>query len=126
MEKTKSQPTQFTLHGDRTEISFETTSINGTARFSYKSGEKQLQFAGSDVRVMDTEFGKLVTVTIDDGTDGGDSSVTLLHPKFSSIAVGEEAQYKTIAIVTAVRRLGPAHQLYRVVNLQGTARVVVS
>ena len=95
-----------------TEISFATTSFAGKATFDYKSGDKQLKFTGSEIRVVNTEFAKLATVTIDEGNDAGDSSVTLLVPKLSLLAPGEIAQFETIAIVTAVRRLVSRHRAH--------------
>jgi hypothetical protein len=124
MTTTKNRANQFILHGDNTTISFATTSFSGKPTFAYKSGETQLNLTGSDIRSVDAEFAKLVTVSIDDGSDAGDSLVTLLVPTLSLLAIGETAQFDTVAIVTSVRKFGPVHQRYRVIKLHGSATFV--
>jgi hypothetical protein len=124
MTTTKNRANQFILHGDNTTISFATTSFGGKPTFTYTSGETQLNLTGSDIRSVDAEFATLVTVSIDDGTDAGESLVTLLVPTLSLLAIGETARFDTIAIATSIRKLGPAHQRYRAIMLHGTATFV--
>jgi hypothetical protein len=50
--------------------------------------------------------------------------VTLLVPTLSLLAIGETAQFDTVAIVTSVRKFGPVHQRYRVIKLHGSATFV--
>ena len=112
----------FTVSDKQTTIAFATTSINGKATFDYKSGEKHVQASGDQIRSVDAEFGKLVTVTIGGLGDAGVSTVTLLVPTVSLPSPTGQVEFDTIAILTELRRMGPAHQLYKALYLHGTAR----
>ena len=125
MAKSTFQANDFNLTGHDTTISFATTSFTGRATFGYKTGQTDLKFSGDAVRSVGGEFGKLVTVTIGGEGDGGDSTLTLLMPTVSLASPEETVGFDTIAILTALRRLGPAHQRYKVLNLHGTARLTV-
>jgi hypothetical protein len=119
------QANDFTLHGDHTTIAFATTSVSGKATFDYKAGHTHLQFTGNDIRSVDTEFAHLVTVTIGGEGDGGVSTITVFVPITTVPSATDTAQIETIAILTEQRRLGPAHQHYRVLHLHGTARQTI-
>jgi hypothetical protein len=116
------QANDFTVSGDHTTVSFATTSFSGRATFDYKTGQKHLQFTGDDIRSVDAEFAKLVTVTIGGEGDGGVSTVTLFVPTTTVPSATETVKIETIAVLTEQRRLGPAHQHYKVLHLHGTAR----
>lgn len=125
MAKPTFQANDFNLSGQDTTISFATTSFTGRATFDYKTGQTHLKFSGDEVRSVGAEFAKLVTVTIGGQGDGGDSTLTLLMPTVTLPSPEETVDFDTIAILTALRRLGPAHQYYKVLSLHGTARLTV-
>jgi hypothetical protein len=125
MAKPTFQANDFTLNGHDTTISFATTSFTGRARFDYKSGQTHLQFSGDAIRSVGAEFATLVTVTIGGEGDGGDSTLTLIMPTVTLPSQDATAEFDTIAILTALRRLGPAHQHYKVLTLHGTAHLTV-
>jgi hypothetical protein len=116
------RPNDFTLSDKQTTIAFATTSITGKATFDYKSGEKHVQASGDQIHSVDAEFGKLVTVTIGGQGDAGVSTVTLLLPTITLPSATDQVEFDTIAILTELRRMGPAHQLYKALHLHGTAR----
>jgi hypothetical protein len=120
----KIRANQYELHGDETTISFATTSASGRATFDYKTGETRLQFTGTEIRSENGDFGKAVTVTIDDGNDVGVSSIVLIIPEVSVRRPDEKVDVEALALLVALRSAGPAHQQYTVVKLQGTAAFV--
>jgi len=116
------QANNFTVSGDHTTIAFATTSFSGRATFDYKAGQTHLSFTGDDIRAVDTEFAKLVTVTIGGEGDSGVSTVTLFVPTTTVPSAAETVTIETVAVLTEQRRRGPVHQHYKVLHLRGTAR----
>jgi|EndMetStandDraft_4_1072995.scaffolds.fasta_scaffold456678_1 hypothetical protein len=116
-------PTVYTLSGDYATVSYATTSSLGRPEFAYKSEQTDIKASGDEIRVIDSEFAKLVTVTVGSG-DAGDSTLTLLIPSITVTQAEPKATFDTDAIVMSLRKLGPAHQHYRVLNLHGTAEAI--
>ena len=117
-------PTVYTLSGDYATVSYATTSSAGRPEFEYKTEQAHIKVSGEEIRVIDSEFAKLVTVTVGEG-DAGDSTLTLLIPSITVTQNEPKTNFDTDAIVMSLRKLGPAHQLYRVLNLHGTAEAIV-
>src|SRR4029453_1815891 len=116
-------PTVYTLSGEYANVSYATTSSQGRPELEYKTGQELRKFSGEEIRVIDSEFAKLVTVTIG-GADAGDTTLTLLIPSITVTQNDPKTNFDTDAIVMSLRKLGPAHQLYRVLSLHGTAEAI--
>jgi hypothetical protein len=124
MTKPSIHANSFNVSDSQTTIDFASTSFSGKPTFSYRVGQTHLQFTGQDIRIVEAEFGKLVTVTIGGEGDAGVSTVTLLVPQVSLRTANDVVEFNTVATLTEQRRLGPVHQHYTGLNLHGTARQI--
>lgn len=115
-------PTFFGLSGDGATISYATTGVTGVPSFAYKTAQTDLTLSGKEIRLVDTEFGKLVTVSVT-SSDTGDTTLTLVIPRIAVTHEELTAQFETKALVMSLRQSGPVHQHYRVLNLSGIAEV---
>lgn len=130
MATQQDQPNQFVLKGRNTEITYSTSSFGGRPQLSYQDTQRQATFSGADIRVVEhAEFGKLVSVTLEQIPDLHTLTLTLLIPAIN--LGGQEQRFKTVAILTTQRTSigGPglvqgALQTYRTVALNGAARNV--
>src|SRR5436190_20679555 len=118
-------PTVYVLSGVNATVEFDSTSINGQARFEYQKNQTHVKRSGNEIRVLETDFAKLVTIDVDKG-DGGDATLTLLIPSLTlSKTEPHEATFDTKAILMSLRKLGSVHQQYKILNLHGTAKAIV-
>lgn len=122
------EPNQFDLLGlghkcTDIHIVYSTTSITGKPIFNYTDSEGTLNFTGDQIRVLKTEIGTMVTVTLKLTVDTGNTTLTLLVPDFK--LEGSAQQFKTIAIITTKRTaflpIKGAPECYEVINFHGTA-----
>jgi len=118
-------PTVYSLSGDHATVSYATTSVNGRTSFEYKEGQTHVKLSGEEIRVVQSEFAKLVTVTVGGEADAGDTTLTLLIPTITLTPNEPKTTFDTKAIVMSLRRLGPVHQHYRILNLRGSAEAVL-
>jgi len=125
MPKPQLVPTQYRLSGDHAAIEYATTSFAGRPTFDYKAGQTHVTVSGDQIRVIESEFGTLVTITIETTADAGDTTLTLLIPAITVTQQEPSAKFETKAVVMSLRRLGQVHQFYRILNLRGTAEFVV-
>ena len=103
MSMVTSVPTVYNLRGDYATINFQTTSTIGGPSLDYKTGETELKFSRDQIRVVDTEFAKLVTVTVGPG-DAGDTTLTLLIPTIVLTQEEPSPEFDTKAILMALRK----------------------
>jgi hypothetical protein len=123
-------PTLYMLHGHGLQVTYSTTSINGTPRFDYHDSHGTHAFVGDEqIRTQPTEIGTLVSVTIQLTVDSGSTSFTLLVPTVN-LGKATSAPISTIGITTRHRfsinqslNLGQT-ELYTVTHLTGTAEDV--
>ena len=87
-------PNLYELEGCRIHIVYSTSGIDGKPHFSYRDGQKTLNFSGPEIRTADTEIGTLVTVTTVKTVDTGSTTFTLVVPR---VNVG---QYQKARIAT--------------------------
>ncbi|MGH2415546.1 MAG: hypothetical protein ACRDEA_18020 [Microcystaceae cyanobacterium] len=125
------QPNQFELRGKFTRINYSTTSIAGIPQLSYQKLGTNLNFSGDEIRVVETEIGKLVTVTLEAVPDLQTVTLTLLIPTINLPEGDTEISIDTKAIITTGRTSigGPnlvegQLQTYRIFSLKGTASFV--
>jgi hypothetical protein len=122
-------PNQFALQAQGIRVNYSTSSITGTARLSFKKGRKTLNFAGRDIRAVDTLIGSLVTVTIANVPDKSVTTFSLLLPAINLAKASSKQSFRTIGITTTNKTsiAGPVkgvQQTYKSVELRGTAQQV--
>src|SRR5262249_4278839 len=57
-------PNLYQLQGKHLHVSYSTSGFDGRPHFTYQDAHQNLNFAGDDIRTVQTEIGTLVTVTI--------------------------------------------------------------
>jgi hypothetical protein len=127
------QPNLFELKGGYMKITYSSSSFSGKPLLTYEDAEGRHQFMGKDeVRQMDTDIGRLVTVSTDQihGTTVKGAILTVLIPIFNF--KGREMPFTTWAIFTTDQSVpggsessGEAVQTYSVEQLTGTAQHAV-
>jgi hypothetical protein len=121
----------FNLQGHHLHINYSSTSFGGMPLLTYQDSTQTLDFIGDQIRTVDTEIGKLVTVTIALTIDRGSTSFTLLVPNVN-LGSSNLAHVNTDAITTIHRSaIDPKlvqgqTEIYSVTKLSGTATFVVS
>jgi hypothetical protein len=124
------EPNDYELGCDGVELTYSTTSSDGTARFSFRDTERKLNFSGEQIRIRATELGTEVTVTLEVIADLQTVTLTLLVPAIN-LGAETEVQVTTATIETTNHTTiggpklitGPL-QTYRVIELRGTAKSV--
>ena len=124
------QPNLFQLAGGYTQITYSTTSITGQPQFHYQDQQRDVNVTGDDIRLLETEIGTLVTITLEVIPDLHTLTVSLLVPEIN-LNEGNESPLSTQAILTTHHTTigGPGLvegqlQSYEVVALEGTASLV--
>jgi hypothetical protein len=124
------EPNLYELKCDGVELTYSTTSIDGSARFSFREAERKLDFSGEQIQTRATDLGTEVTVPLESIPDLRTVTLTLLVP---AINLGEEPeiQFTTAAIETTnhttiggPRLITGPLQTYRIIELHGTAKNV--
>ena len=129
------QPNRFVLQSSdgKTKVDYETSSFIGqpTLNLTQPPGHPIRHFAGSQIRTLNTEIGKLVTVTTQLTVDTGSSSFSVLIPAITLTAIGDHETFATEAIVTS--HTGPnsvpptgVHEKYQFIAMSGEASFVFS
>jgi hypothetical protein len=123
-------PNSYQFQGNNLSITYDTTSFTGEPRFNYRDRKRTLNFAGDEIRTVDTEIGTLVTVTINKKTvDTGDTTFTLLIPRVN-LGSSNEVKVETKGITTTNRFFvipqfnQGQKQTYTTINLKGTAQAI--
>ena len=122
-------PNLYELQGPGVRISYSTSSIAGKPQLSFKKGRTTLSFSGDEISVLDTEIGGLITVTIATTPDRSFTSFSFLLPAIQLAKESAKQSFRTIGITTVHKTMiaGPVkgvQQVYKSVQLQGTARQV--
>ena len=120
------QPNQFLLSGYDADISYETTSFNGTPRFALTRQGQTLNFSAEEIITEQTQLGQMVTVNLGGNRQALQTveTLTLLIPAISLPVATKTAPLQTIAIVSrrspTVKVAGQV-QNYMTLCLSGTA-----
>ena len=122
----------FELEGGGATIVYSTTSFSGQPQFSYRDTNHSVSRSGTEIRVVQTEIARLVTVDIQQVPDAYNLSVTLLVPAVNVPRQTGEISIQTVAVLTTDRSsafTGPAGvegqlQTYETLALSGMARAV--
>ena len=130
IENETTQPNLFELAGEYTEITYSTTSFTGQPQFHYQDRQRDMEITTDDIRLLETEIGTQVTVTLEEIPDLHTLMVTLLVPRIN-LDDSNESPLSTLAILTTHHTSigGPALvegqlQTYEAVALEGTASLV--
>jgi hypothetical protein len=126
------EPNRYELSRDDIELTYSTTSIDGSARFSFRDAGRKFDFSGEQIRTRATDLGTEMTVTLENIPDAQTVTLTLLVPAIN-LGQKRESQFDTAAIETTNHTTiagpklvtGPL-QTYRVIELHGTAKIVQS
>src|SRR5690349_14549298 len=123
------QPNRFVLQSNdgHTKVDYETTSFIGQPTLNLTLGPSGpiRHFSGSQIRVLETEVGKLVTVTTAVSIDTGSTSFSILIPAITLTGTPDHQSFNTEAIVT--HHTGPnsvpqtgVHETYTFIPMKGT------
>jgi hypothetical protein len=130
--KTLVEPNVYEVSNENTQVSYSTTSVDGTARFSYKGPKGDKAFSGDEIRTQDTELGTEVTVTLEDIADLHVLTFTLLVPEMW-LAPDSGLELRTVGVYVVKEQpleskigMPAAREGYGYAPLVGEARLVES
>src|SRR5450432_394648 len=98
------QPNRYVLKSNdgKTKVDYETSNLIGQHVLNLTQGAGPVRhFAGSQVRVVATEIGTLVSVTTHVTIDTGSTSFSVLIPAITLTSISNQQAFSTEAIVTA-------------------------
>jgi len=121
-------PNSFQLTGDDIQVNYSTTSIDGKPRFTFKKGQKTLNFAGDQISSSTVNIGTLVSVDIAAVPDKSTTTFSILLPVIL-LPDSKRQAFRTLGITTVTKTTiaGPppgVQQTYKSVALRGSARLV--
>src|SRR5262245_36565408 len=92
-------PNMFSLSGRDLHITYATSSRDGRPQFTYQDHTRTLHFSGDEIRSVQTDLGRVVSVSIRPTIDAGSTTFSLLVPRIT--LVGEAAvPVQTVGITT--------------------------
>jgi hypothetical protein len=121
-------PNVFQLRGDNIEVNYSTSSIDGKPRFTFKKGQKTLEFSGTQISSLAIGIGTLVSVVVANVPDQGTTTFSILLPAIR-LPESKRQAFRTIGVTTVAKTTiaGPptgAQQTYTIVALRGSAQLV--
>jgi hypothetical protein len=124
------QPNEYTLKGGGITIAYVTNGFLGHPTLSYKDHHQALHFKGPEIRVLPTEIGALVSVTLNMTIDAGSTSFSFLIPVIELADRNAEQKFETVGVRTDHKTalVLPATGLresYEIHKLEGIARSVI-
>jgi len=127
-------PNRFLLQSSdgKTKVDYETISFIGQPILNLTQGPGPIRhFAGSQIRVINTEIGTLVTVTTQITIDTGSTSFSVLIPAITLTSISDNKSFATEAIITS--HSGPnsvpvtgVHETYQFIPMKGHADFVIA
>ena len=123
-------PNSYSLQGSQLSIGYNTGVAVGLGAFFYQDAFQTLTFAQDQLRVVTSEIGTLLTVTLRITPDLGSTSFTLVVPTVSGQGLEAPIPIQTLGVTTLHRLFlgrGPSQEqteLYTVTALAGTARYI--
>jgi hypothetical protein len=130
MDTKATTPNLFELRNQQVHVVYSSTGIDGKPHLSYQDPHQTLSFSGDEIRVEESEIGRLVSVSLRRTVDSGSTTLTILLPRVT-LDASNSAQINTEAITTIHRfSVIPVlnhgqRDFYSVAALTGTARCVV-
>ena len=121
-------PNLFSLSGGGITVSLALSGIDGKPHFSYQDAHQSQSFSGDEITIEETALDTLASVTIVTTPDAGNTTFTLLVPRFNLLGAASHVIY-TMGITATHRTTiaGVGHgQLttYQVTELCGSAAQV--
>ena len=117
-------PNLYQLSGKNLNITYSTSGIDGKPHFSYQDLQQTLNFAGDQIRSVETEIGTLVSVTVRMTVDTGGTTFSLLLPRVD-IPGEQSVPIQTVGITTLHRfsiiPMNGQRDFYTVTRLHGSA-----
>lgn len=125
------QANLFELSRGDIHVTYSGTSILGGPIFSYRDNQLSCSFRGEEIRIVDTEVGQLITVTLETIPDLRTVTFSLILPVVTVMQQSNGVHIKVPGITTTAPTTiaGPPpgpQQLYSAINLRGTAQFIVS
>jgi hypothetical protein len=124
------QPNEYVLKGGNITVSYVTNGFQNQPTLAYNDGQQTKSFRGSDIRLLQTEIGSLVSVTTFRAIDTGSTSFSALLPVIELVDRTQTQNFKTAGILT--NHKGPdsfpstgVRETYELIHMHGTARLVV-
>jgi hypothetical protein len=121
----------FMVRNRRISVAFSATSITGQPLMQFKDRKHEVSVRGDEIRVVETEIGTLVTITLEPDADAGGLLFTLVVPRVVLASPQGEQTVATQGFYTRSRLIPrlPANvqlQTYDAEELRGSASFVVS
>ncbi len=123
-------PNIYQLRGGQIIVNYSTGDLGSLKSLEYQDALQTLKFKGDELRIVESEIGTLVTVTIRQTIDTGSTSFTLLLPIVNLSGVNTPTNITTFGITT-LHPLSPILQfnqgqreLYSVTQLIGIAQAI--
>jgi hypothetical protein len=121
----------FMLRNRRLSVTFSATSITGQPLIQFKDREHEVSLRGDEIRLVETEIGTLITITLEPDADAGGLLFTLVVPRVVLASTQAEQTVATQGFYTRSRLIPrlPANvqlQTYDAEELRGSASFVVS
>jgi hypothetical protein len=129
-QKTLVEPNLYELAGDGTQITYSTTSIDGSPQLAYSGIKGEHSFSGDEIRTLESELGTEVSATLEDVADLHVITLTVILPEMW-VAEGAGQEVRTIAVVTTKEEpltaeigMPAAREQYAVLTLSGEGKRV--
>lgn len=123
-------PNSFELQGGGVFVHYSTSSIAGVPLLEFRSPGLEKSFKGNEIRVADTELGKMVSVTLTWIPDSLVNSFSFFIPAFN-LGGTSEATFQSVGVRTTdfTSIAGPALvngplSAYNALDLAGVAKLV--
>ena len=123
---------RFDLHGRNVTVTYGEAGANGKPYLTYVSADQSLTFKGDQIRILNTDLGKVVSVSIRMTIDAGSTSFTILVPRVLVPNGSTKTPIKTVGITTIHKFsviplfMKGQDDLYTTVALSGTATVEIT
>ena len=92
------EPNEYNLSGGDLSIQYSTTSVAGVPLFTFQHRGVRRAYRGDAIREVNTEIGRLVTVTMDEVPDLHTITLTLVVPGMN--LDGNDGSMQTFALIT--------------------------
>jgi hypothetical protein len=120
---------RYDLHGRNITVTYGEAGADGKPYLTYAGAELPLTFKGDEIRIQNTDLGKVVSVSIRRTIDTGSTSFTILVPKVLMSKGVATTSIKTVGITTVHKfsilqmLMRGQDDLYTTVALSGTASI---
>jgi len=120
---------RYELQNRTVSVSFSATSKTGEPLVHYKDRQREVSARGKEIRLVETEIGTVVSITLEPDADAGSLIFSVLIPRVTLRGGGQPVVTEGIHTRSRLPPRRPTTvqlQTYDVVKLKGTATFVVS